>query len=476
VVAPVLLAGVFGVRRALGRAACVALVAATFSLAKLWSPAARALEQTMAALGLPLRLWCDPSDLLALPALALAWWLLTRAAPPAAAAARRRTLETAGAMVGAIACMATSPLPPPAPHVSGGRVVAQVWPGYPYQILESASGRLLAVIDGDGWATACDEEAGLFFAVRNRQVVGLAIDGGARVLDYEAGTGSFHPLLLLDQDHVYLVSRSGTAQERLVALARRPDAGSKAVSWSASLPSAESWREPSEMPILAAGVVVVPAESALLAFAAASGRRLWRYQASTPLRWLTTSGPQIFAVDESGTIHAIDNASGKSRWRLATGSAEAFEEGDWRGGPRLAARAGSVLFVQKGRLVAVDASSRARRWTGPAVSEVSFGDTTAFVAFPEGEVEDQVGLIDLRDGRVRWRRELDELLLTAPRVAEGEGIVLVRPHAEVLYAFELGSGALRWKIELGTGELPFSDEETAPVRDHTLIGPAAQGS
>jgi outer membrane protein assembly factor BamB len=281
---------------------------------------------------------------------------------------------------------------------------------------------------------------------------------------------------MLDEDHLYLVSRAGTAQERLLALRRRPDAGTKAVAWSASLPSAENWREPSAMPILAAGIVVVPAESALLAFAAASGRRLWRYQASTPLRWLTTSGPQIFAVDESGTIHAVDSASGKSSWRLATGSAEPFEEGDWRGGARLAARAGSVLFVQKGRLVAVDAGSRALRWTGPVVSEVSFGETTAFVAFPDGEAEDQVGVVDLRDGRVRWRRQLDELLLTAPRVAEREGIVLVRPHAEVLYAFELGSGALRWKIDLGTGELPFSDEEIAPVRDHTLIGPAAQGS
>ena len=461
VVAPVLLAATLGARRPLARLACLAAVAAGFALVNLWPAAARALEQATTALGVPLRIWCDPSDLLALPALALAWWLLTRRARRALP--RRRTLETLGAMLGAVACMATSPLPAAAPTVSGGKIVAQVWPGYPYQILDSASGRLLAIVDGDGWATSSDEEAGLIYAVRNRRVVGVKVTSSERVLDYESDSDAFHPHLLLDEAHVYLLTRPGIGQERLVALSRGGSDGhtpTTAVAWSASLPSGNFWRERAQMPIVAGGVVVVPTRRALLAFAASSGQRLWRYQAGTPLRWLTSNGPQIFAVDDEGAIHAIDTSSGTSRWRLATGSAESFEVGQWRDAPRLAARAGLVLFQRKGRLVAIDATSRALRWTGPTASDVSFGETSAVASLGD----DAIGAIDLRDGHLRWRRQLDELLLSAPRVAEREGVVLVRPHAEVLYAIELGSGAVRWKVDLGSGQLPFSDEDTAPAR------------
>jgi hypothetical protein len=59
-----------------GRLAGALLVcAAGFSAVKLWPAAARGLEQVGGAFGLDWRVVSDPTDLVALPALAVAWWL-----------------------------------------------------------------------------------------------------------------------------------------------------------------------------------------------------------------------------------------------------------------------------------------------------------------------------------------------------------------------------------------------------------------
>jgi hypothetical protein len=104
VVAPAALAWLLGARGRGARALCLAAVGAFLAAIKLWAPAARFVEMAAGHAGLPWRIWQDASDLLALPALAIAWWLTGGAAP-----ARLRRLVLAGA--GTLACAATSAIP-----------------------------------------------------------------------------------------------------------------------------------------------------------------------------------------------------------------------------------------------------------------------------------------------------------------------------------------------------------------------------
>jgi hypothetical protein len=114
IVAPVLLAAVTRARRPGARAAACALVAAGFAAIKLSPLAARAFEDAMARLHVPSRVWSDPTDLVALVALPVAWWLTGWRRP---AAARRpggvaRARDRALVIGGALACLATSKVEP----------------------------------------------------------------------------------------------------------------------------------------------------------------------------------------------------------------------------------------------------------------------------------------------------------------------------------------------------------------------------
>ncbi len=105
IVAPVLVAALLDGGRS-ARVLAIAAVGSAFAAIKLSASAASAVEQLTAVLGVPWKLWSDPSDLLALPALGLAWLIQQRAA--CAQAWTPTWLERAGVVVGALSCMATS--------------------------------------------------------------------------------------------------------------------------------------------------------------------------------------------------------------------------------------------------------------------------------------------------------------------------------------------------------------------------------
>lgn len=110
IVAPALLAALIGVRSRRGLALCTLAVGAVFSLINLSPAAADAWSWLMGLVGFPWAITVDPSDLLALPALALGWRALApamrREAP--SFAALRRPLELGAAAAGTLLCVATS--------------------------------------------------------------------------------------------------------------------------------------------------------------------------------------------------------------------------------------------------------------------------------------------------------------------------------------------------------------------------------
>lgn len=107
-VAPVLLVAIVRTRTRVGRGAVFALVGGLFVLLKLFHPFADLLEKVTAHTPLPWRLWCDPTDLVALAVLPLGWWLAAKNSESVERPRLGACLHTAGLLVGVFACAATS--------------------------------------------------------------------------------------------------------------------------------------------------------------------------------------------------------------------------------------------------------------------------------------------------------------------------------------------------------------------------------
>jgi len=108
IVAPVLAAALLRSRTPAARLAAFALPTLPFVAINLSPAAAHATEAVMASVGVPWRIWTDPTDLVALVALPVAWWV----ADGARAGTRRRAVEGVAVGLGAFACVATSPAEP----------------------------------------------------------------------------------------------------------------------------------------------------------------------------------------------------------------------------------------------------------------------------------------------------------------------------------------------------------------------------
>lgn len=107
-VAPVVVATLFRVRGRVGRLAVFAGVAGMFTAIKLSRPMADAIEAITAFTPVPWRLWCDPTDLMALVVLPLGWWLSGRGGSPRLRPRPLACLRAAGLILGLFACAATS--------------------------------------------------------------------------------------------------------------------------------------------------------------------------------------------------------------------------------------------------------------------------------------------------------------------------------------------------------------------------------
>lgn len=108
VVAPLLLAALLRVRSARAWVACHVAVGAVFSAIQLSAAAAESWSALMGVFGFPWIITRDPTDLLALPALAASGWGFVPVMRRSAAANARRAAEAGVATVGLLLCAATS--------------------------------------------------------------------------------------------------------------------------------------------------------------------------------------------------------------------------------------------------------------------------------------------------------------------------------------------------------------------------------
>jgi len=107
-VAPVVLTALLRLHGRAKRMAAFACVGAAFTAIKLSRPCADLVETVTANTPLPWRLWCDPTDLVALSMLPLAWWLCRKRGETALGVRLASCLQAGGLVLGVFACAATS--------------------------------------------------------------------------------------------------------------------------------------------------------------------------------------------------------------------------------------------------------------------------------------------------------------------------------------------------------------------------------
>jgi len=445
IVAPVLLAALLDARRRSSAVACFAVVAAWFVAINTSAGAAAAWEQLAAAVALPWHGTCDPTDLLALPAIVLGWWLIGWTATPVADEpwpTWRRTARSGAMVIGALACMATSrPLPPPTTTLSD-HVLAQAWSSAPLLVIQKDSGQVVGKLDTPGWIGPAVQAGDVLYTLRWRGLTATEIPSGRLRFDHELRTGRFQPTLATDDRRLFVVTapRHRLDPEHLVALdGQRPQR-----LWQRPLPSQRRWRSRAHGLVVQNGLLLVPAANRLLAIDPVTGAVLWTHQAKAELSWPLALATNVYATGADGTLVALDTETGDLLWRIDTGQEQSFALRPWRACPLGGDPAGPLLYADGSSLVAVDPHTGAPRWRQRDVQDAVLGAGAVFAKVGDGHY----AVFDSVDGHQRWRLEMDGLASSRPVVDGASGAVYLRPQGGLLHAYDLGTGAVRWSVDL----------------------------
>jgi outer membrane protein assembly factor BamB len=440
IVAPVLLAALAAMAGLRGRHAAtgaVLTVVAWFVVVKLVPQAASAWSAFM-----PGTLVADPTDLIALPMAFVAWRMVIATRHDEVKPATR--VERALAIAGAVACTATSYQVAAPVHMTDGKLIAHGLGSGPVYVIEPATGRRIGVRSVDDYVLDAVVVNDRIYAATNRAIRGFDLESGKEKVTYVHEGGSFFRRLLTDGTRLIVATTrsSASAHEELFAF----DIRSKKLAWRTELPSDGYWRGPSTLPILEGGLVILTAGPELVAYDPATGKRRWRHRASSELTWPAADGRMVFAVDQEGTILALDIESGRVAWRHKTGNAEGFSPA-YAIGPRLNVGGGVVAFMQGNQVVGLDAQTGGKRWKGPELEDAAIGRTTIIGVLAADD--DFTVAVDIQSGKQLWKAE-DMGGAGGAVIADSAGIVLFN-QSDGLVAYELANAKVRWRFDFETG-------------------------
>jgi outer membrane protein assembly factor BamB len=282
---------------------------------------------------------------------------------------------------------------------------------------------------------------------------------------------------LVTAEHVYArVERSSGAA--LIAV----DATSGRLAW--TFEGAEIGPRSSYADVAVAnGRAAVPARQgddtdlALQAIDARTGAPLWRVAPGRAILSRIDQGPFLAADDSTiflglnRAVLAFEAGSGALRFELAERPQESGGQ-VWLDGPTLYRRGGLTTIV------AYDAATGAPRWTYHQPFEDPGAALRAFRAAGESlyafcacEVENRrdrgwLLAIDTRDGRERWRAQLDayiELYQDAPAI--GSQTVIVGSEHEDVIARSAADGTERWRFRRTVGRSVAADGQLVFATD-----------
>ncbi|MFF7730547.1 PQQ-binding-like beta-propeller repeat protein [Streptomyces sp. NPDC008001] len=185
------------------------------------------------------------------------------------------------------------------------------------------------------------------------------------------------------------------------------------------------------------GVVYVAAGTRVLAIDVARGDVRWRFEA--PAVFLSppafapgpaVTGGGVYIADYLGTVYALDAATGRDRWRIATEARQSTE-------PVLVA-AGSVHLGSGGALYTLDAVTGTPKWRFAAGGDVIGSPVVADGRIHFGSADHCLYTVDAAGGQLRWKLATGGEITGSP-VAAG-GVVYACSKDRCVYALDAAKG------------------------------------
>ncbi|MBT2446799.1 PQQ-binding-like beta-propeller repeat protein [Streptomyces sp. ISL-43] len=315
--------------------------------------------------------------------------------------------------------------------VADGRIHASDGPSL--YALDSTDGSERWRLSTDAWVYALRADRGtVITATRGGGVQAWEASSGHKLWALTGAQSDFETVEaapVLDDGTVYVWQDA-----RLRAL----DARSGRESWSYPVGDAASC---GNVPVRVApapdGNVYVCAGTRVISIDRASGRVRWHFEA--PAVFLAppafapgaaVTGGGVYLADYLGTVYALDAATGKDRWRIATEPRPAAD-------PVLIA-AGNVHLGAGSAVYTLDAVTGTPKWRFAAGGEITGSPAVADGRVHFGSADHCLYTLDAAGGQLRWKLATGGEITGAP-VAEA-GVVYACSKDRCVYALDAAKG------------------------------------
>ncbi|MEV1004831.1 PQQ-binding-like beta-propeller repeat protein [Nonomuraea sp. NPDC050202] len=199
------------------------------------------------------------------------------------------------------------------------------------------------------------------------------------------------------------------------------------------------------------GRVILCAGSDIIGLHATTGRRLWRFRTGGSCAWSRPrqAGGTVYIDDYAGAVHALDLATGRTRWSVRTGA-------DERASPWVTP-AGKAVYVAGAdrRVRALDTATGAQRWSTRLGAALTFAPLPAGATVYVRSADYEVHALEARTGRKRWSAPTS-VIEPALGLTVGQDRLYVVTSAGIISALDTATGAERW---------------SAPMGDDIILGP-----
>jgi outer membrane protein assembly factor BamB len=434
-VAPVLLAALLDVRTHRAWLYCHAAVGTVFVLVNLVPGAASSLGQALSAVGIPSRLWCDPSDLVALPAL----WASHRVFGATAERGSelhglwRETVVRGGLALGLLGCVATSRMPPPSIPGDADHAYVALPGEAEIAVIEASTGRELRRFEHTLYAfpqpVVIDGVLVGFGEVAGQDRL-MGIDVATGVLRYALVVrGSSSSLPLLSAGPLVLAVRPSETSAGVHELAAY-EARSGELRWSRPVADLADLRMH-----LGDGVLLVAREGAVERIDPSSGARRWELELDDEVVAMASLAGRAFVQLDDDTLLALDAETGRL---LTKRSLDARTVKPWTRPEGSLTASDSALFVlaDGGGAYVLDAELR-QLTSVPGVLGLSARGPHVLASFADSGI----ARLEPSTGAVLWKVE-SGVASDGPSL---QGDLVLSGGDDEVVALDLATGKPRWR-------------------------------
>ncbi|WP_284578355.1 PQQ-binding-like beta-propeller repeat protein [Streptomyces sp. 2P-4] len=315
--------------------------------------------------------------------------------------------------------------------VSDGRIHASDGPSL--YALDASDGSERWRLSADAWVYALRADRGtVVTATRGGGVQGWEASNGQKLWELTGAQSDF------ETPEAAPVLHDGTVYVWQDARLRALDARSGRESWSYPVGDAAACGNvPVRVTPAPDGNVYISAGTRVLSVDRASGRVRWHFEA--PAVFLAppafapgaaVTGGGVYLADYLGTVYALDAATGKDRWRIATEPRTSADPVLVAGG-NVHLGAGSALYT-------LDAVTGTPKWRFAAGGEITGPPAVADGRVHFGSADHCLYTLDAAGGQLRWKLATGGEI-AGPPVAEG-GVVYACSKDRCVYALDAAKG------------------------------------